>query len=325
MGQVIALLYVVMTSQPSVILIDEPQSFLHPGAVRKLIQILKLYPQHQYIIATHSPTVITSVNPDTITIVGLEGGRSVLRSVDAPNATNLQICLSEIGARLSDVFGADTILWVEGSTEEICFPKILARIAKQSLMGTVITPIRNTGELERKDAKRVIEIYNRLSQSNALIPPAIAFVLDEECRTEPEKQEMKTRSDGKAFFMPRRMYENYLLNPRAIAAVLNQFDKARPQPLTEAEVQDLIKQKFDESRYYCKQDQPIPTDTTERFCHIHASNLLKDIFKELSDTRVAFEKPEHSVLLTDWIIENSPDDLRELADFLVQDVLSKQE
>jgi hypothetical protein len=63
-GQVLAVLYVVMTSHhPQVILIDEPQSFLHPGAIRKLIEVLKRYPQHQYILTTHSPTVITSAEP----------------------------------------------------------------------------------------------------------------------------------------------------------------------------------------------------------------------------------------------------------------------
>jgi len=37
-------LYVVMTSvHPQVIIIDEPQNFLHPGAVRKLIEVLKRY------------------------------------------------------------------------------------------------------------------------------------------------------------------------------------------------------------------------------------------------------------------------------------------
>src|SRR5208282_407665 len=63
-GQVLAILYVVMTSnRPQVIIIDEPQSFLHPGAARKLIEALKLYPEHQFIIATHSPTIISAANP----------------------------------------------------------------------------------------------------------------------------------------------------------------------------------------------------------------------------------------------------------------------
>ena len=46
-GQVLAMLYVVLTSEdPRMIIIDEPQSFLHPGAIRKLFDIFKQHLQH---------------------------------------------------------------------------------------------------------------------------------------------------------------------------------------------------------------------------------------------------------------------------------------
>ena len=54
---------------PQVILIDEPQSFLHPGAVRKLIEILRQHPQHQFIITTHSPTAVTAADPDVLLLL----------------------------------------------------------------------------------------------------------------------------------------------------------------------------------------------------------------------------------------------------------------
>ena len=48
-GQVLSILTVVLEADhPTLILLDEPQSFLHPGAIRKLIEILKRYPRHQY-------------------------------------------------------------------------------------------------------------------------------------------------------------------------------------------------------------------------------------------------------------------------------------
>jgi predicted ATPase len=49
-GQLLAIFYVIVTAdQPRVIIIDEPQSFLHPGAVRKLLEVLSEYPYHQFI------------------------------------------------------------------------------------------------------------------------------------------------------------------------------------------------------------------------------------------------------------------------------------
>ena len=44
-GQVLAILYAVLASPaPRTIIIDEPQSYLHPGAAKKLIEILKEFP-----------------------------------------------------------------------------------------------------------------------------------------------------------------------------------------------------------------------------------------------------------------------------------------
>jgi predicted ATPase len=138
-GQVLAILYVVLTSEyPRTIIIDEPQSFLHPGAVRKLIDILKQYPQHQYIITTHSPTAVTAADPQALLLVRKEEdeAESTIDTVDVNATQQLRRSLYEVGARLSDVFGADNVLWVEGRTEEQCFPVILSRLANRPLLGT---------------------------------------------------------------------------------------------------------------------------------------------------------------------------------------------
>ena len=65
-------------------------------------------------------------------------GESSVEVINVAETQQLRFFLSEIGARLSDVFGADHILWVEGRTEELCFPLILSRVAKQPLFGTAI-------------------------------------------------------------------------------------------------------------------------------------------------------------------------------------------
>ena len=59
-GNVIAMLYVVLTSRhPQVIIIDEPNAFLHPRALRELLQILESEGrQHQYILSAHSAEVL---------------------------------------------------------------------------------------------------------------------------------------------------------------------------------------------------------------------------------------------------------------------------
>ncbi len=49
---------------------------------------------------------------------------------------------------------------------------------------------------------------------------------------------------------------------------------------------------------------------------IDAATLLQDLFRELSETGVSFEKTTHCVDLTEWLIEHKPELLKELADFV---------
>jgi putative AbiEii toxin of type IV toxin-antitoxin system len=236
-GQVLAILYVAVHSPfPRVILIDEPQSFLHPGAVRKLIEVLASYRQHQFIISTHSPTVISAADPENIIVARLHSGVSTVDQVGSRDNRALESLLSEIGAHLSDLFGADSVLWVEGGTEEICFPLILRRVANKPLMGTAIVGVRRTGDLETKDAARILEIYSSLAASGTLIPSASGFILDRECRTPDQLEDIKRRSKGVVTFLERRMYENYLLNPAAIAHVVNSIKGFRDVAVSTDEV-----------------------------------------------------------------------------------------
>jgi predicted ATPase len=319
-GQVLAILYVVMTSdRPQTILIDEPQSFLHPGAARKLVEFLGRNGQHQYIIATHSATIIASADPKTITLVRFDNGESTVQQLDVANEKAIQTTLAELGVRLSDSFGADNILWVEGRTEEKCFRLIVERMLRRSPKGTEILGIRQTGDLESRDAKKIFEIYRNLTSGGSLLPPAIAFILDQECRSEDAKRELLRLSEDRARFLPRRMFENYLLNAAAIAHVINAVDGTRPTPLTPEVVSVAIEARLNNASYFCANAQG--TDLTIRLPFVDGARILKEIFSELSETRVTYEKVRHGIVLTEWLIANSPADLHEVSE-LLQDALS---
>ena len=59
-GQVLAILYVVLRSSGNIIIIDEPNSFLHPRAAKELIGILKEDRSNQYILSTHYPEIVVA-------------------------------------------------------------------------------------------------------------------------------------------------------------------------------------------------------------------------------------------------------------------------
>ena len=220
LAQVLAILYVVVTSDESkLVCIDEPQSFLHPGAFRKLFEILRAYPQHQYIVTTHSPSAI--LNDDRVFIAKRQVQETKIVPVSAASQESSRDFLLEVGARLSDVFGADSVLWVEGKTEENCFPIVLREVTEKPLAGTLILGLIQTGDLNKKDASRILSIYASLSRGPTLMPQSLAFVLDDEGRLPQEKIDLNKQAGGLIQWLPRRLFENYLVDAAAIADVIN--------------------------------------------------------------------------------------------------------
>jgi hypothetical protein len=117
-GQLLALLYVVSRTRASVIIIDEPNSFLHPGAARALIAILREYREHQFIISTHFPEVFSASEPQKIILLKYIDEQTVLNEIDSDDINGARYVLDEIGAKLSDVLGADVGTW--GEQQPIC-------------------------------------------------------------------------------------------------------------------------------------------------------------------------------------------------------------
>ena len=319
-GQVLAILYVVLTSQfARTILIDEPNSFLHPAAARKLVEILKVdFPKHQYVVATHSPEIIRAADPTALFLVGLEGRESKSERLDSKSMKDQGRCLLEVGARLSDVFGSDEIIWVEGDTEEVCFRLIIQDLMKRPLLGRTIVAVRNVGDLEgkRPSAKMIWEIYSQLSKSNALIPPAIAFVFDREQRTEAERADLVSRTSGKVKFLPRRMYENYLLIPEATQAVLSALPSFQGAPLTAERVKEWLETNGGKRTYLDEPSERVNITSKTWLEKVNGAKLLHDLFAQLSENREEYRKTVHSVQLTEWLVANNPGSLAEMKEFL---------
>src|SRR5690349_6197032 len=167
-GQVLAILYVVIRSAGDVICIDEPNSFLHPGAAKALMAILSEHQEHQYIIATHSPEIIVSSRPERLFMLGFAGEKTSMKQLDQSDIESARQMLDEIGSRFSDVFGADAVIWVEGPTEVECFPLLVAATGRHMPPGTMIAPLRSTGDLKGRHAKAFADIYRNLSSAGSI-------------------------------------------------------------------------------------------------------------------------------------------------------------
>ncbi len=319
-SQVLALLYVIVTSeQPRTLVIDEPQSFLNPGALRKLLEILQAHPQHQYILATHSPTLLSALELSSLTLVKRQGTESTITTLDPSSPRALKIALNEVGAQISDVYGADRVLWVEGPTEEACFPKI-ARRFNIRLEGCVIVGVQQTGDFETKKqkgqkAQMAFDVYGKLSLPKPLLPPALAFVFDRERRTKSDLKELQSKGEHvgvPVMFLERLLYENYLLDSDAITHVINLHDAEREKEVLVTEILAWVETNRWEEVYF---DRAIPENqrTEERWLkEVHGAKLLEDIFKKFTEARVEYRKTDYSVELTAWLLENKPTEFEDL-------------
>jgi hypothetical protein len=297
-SQILALLYVVVTAQSRrIIVIDEPNSFLHPGAAKKLISILKQF-DHQYIISTHSADLIRVIDPDVLHQIGWKETASTFETVDRTSIQHQRKILADLGVSLSDVFGADQIVWVEGPTEERCFPLLLEHI--KSLSPTIcIASLVAVDDLSSKSRKAELswDVYQKLSNGTALIPSALAFSFDGDGRSEKEIADMVRASRGLAKFLPRRMYENFVLHPQAIANLLS---NTLEQTISEAQILNWL------NSHRPQWQHP----------NVDAAKLLADLFTDVSDAKLEFRKTEHSVALTQFILKNAPDHFSELFAYL---------
>ena len=318
-GQVLSLLYVVLTSKyAQTILIDEPSSFLHPGAARKLVETLKEFPQHQYIIATHSSEILKAANPGTMALIRWQRPQSVIELVDAGKLSGIRKCLMEVGAKLSDVFGADRILWVEGDTEEESFSLLLA--GHRTAIGTNIVGVKHTGDFgsKRIPVGTIVGIYEKLSKGNAYLPPAVGFIFDRESRSEAQIKEIETQSRNSVRFLPRRMYENYLLVPTALTTLMNSLSDFSPTPITVDQVTGWLTLKGGRAKYLSPPQERIAVTDPEWLKIVDGANLLADLFQDLSEGRHVYIKTHHSIQLTEWIIKNDPTALQGLKTFLIE-------
>jgi predicted ATPase len=313
-GQVMAILYVVVSSaDPQIILIDEPNSFLHPGAARALVQVLREFSHHQYIIATHAPEVLAEAGLCPVIRVNWANGASKCTVFSERTTEVSRQLLTDVGARLSDVFGFDQVLWVEGPSDRDCFTTI-QEFRNEKVPGLAILPVRDTGNFERRKAADIVAIYRQASMGSALLPPTIGFLLDREGRTDKEIAQVTTETHGAVSFLDCRMLENYLMDPATISDVIN-ADLDKDANLTSvAMVDEWLKLHGGEPKYGAVGAAPLSAIWLRQ---AHGAKVLNDLFLELSESRVEFRKTRHCVALVRTLLEKQPGYLDPLASLVV--------
>jgi hypothetical protein len=314
-GQALAILYVAMTTDRGVIAIDEPNSFLHPGAAKKLIEILAQY-KHQYLLSTHSPEIIAAADPDAVFIVRLVEGESVVEKLERKTISSQRRVLAEIGVSAADVFGMERIVWVEGPTEEKCFPLILQRERGTVKADVDFVAVRSVDEIVRKAGtdEVVLDIYKKLTDANAILPNSLHFSFDREKRSEAYIASVETETKGTVKFLPARCYECFLVHPHALTAII--CSEAKSLGLGETSEALIIDWLDKNAETFSGSEKWMGAYRTgEWWRTVDAPRLLTSLFSNLIQTD--YGKIRHGRALTEWILENDPDHFAELTKYVL--------
>jgi putative ATP-dependent endonuclease of the OLD family len=126
-------------SDNKLLLIDEPEAFLHPEAVRALSRSLyKIGEKMPFMISTHSPILIDLSERHTSIQVFRVGEKeavqlykSVNEQFDDDDIKNMKI-LNYVDSYVNEFFFADRVVIVEGDTEYIAF-KHLAKLKNENV------------------------------------------------------------------------------------------------------------------------------------------------------------------------------------------------
>jgi hypothetical protein len=317
-SQAIALLTAIMTIDSAIIIIDEINSFLHPAAVKALLRILQTqYTQHQYIISTHAPEVIGLSNPKTIHLVKRAGYESSVERLDLAKVGKLREVAEHLGVSMADVFAAEQVIWVEGPTEELCFPYLYQSLNGPLPRGTIITSVAATGDFNtsRRDPAIVYEVYSRLSAAAATLVVSVAFSFDTEKLTDPQKAEMRRKAGGFLHFLPRRHLECYLVDPTAIAAFIISKDITSAETVTPAAVEAAL-QAAGAQRPLRIPEWNGDITNADWLAHVDAANLIVSVCGTLSEQRAPFAKKADSLFLLRHILEHDPVRLAPLQEYV---------
>ncbi len=211
------LLHIFRLRERDVIVLDEPDVFLHPDLQRRLVLLLDSL-DGQTITATHSAEVLAEAPPESV--LWIDKGRR--RSVAAPEPGASAGLTSALGSlfsiRLARALRAKSVLFVEGDDAKILRQLAstlgTARVAAEA--GIAVIPLRGFDNWEH------VEPFAWMSTGLLDDSVKVVVVLDRDYRADEQCKNVKARLQAvgvRCHVWKRKELESYLLDSSAIARV----------------------------------------------------------------------------------------------------------
>ena len=208
----------------SVVVLDEPDVFLHPDLQRRLFRLVEGY-FDQVLIATHSTEVLAEVNPEHVLIVEKDSKESKFAEI----IPAVQSVINNIGGarnlQLTRLWSARRCIFIEGDDLEFlnAFHKVFFQESPMSLNAIPFISIHGFGNWKHA-VGAAIGFKNAGDQSIKAY-----CISDSDYRTDEEHKEIQTEATENGLSLhvrERKEIENYILSHAAISRVIKNRSNA---------------------------------------------------------------------------------------------------
>jgi len=117
----LVLLYFVGVAPEPLLLVEEPESHMHPDMQRRLLSFIRDATDKQLFVTTHSNVFLNNVFADRVFFTTFDG------SVHVDDATSRASILDDLGYSVSDNLVSDLIILVEGPTDRPVVEEFLSK------------------------------------------------------------------------------------------------------------------------------------------------------------------------------------------------------
>ena len=228
------------SSHSYIFAIEEPETFLHPGAQRTLLDSLKqISNMHQVIITTHSPVFASEIDNGNIIVALKEDEESVYNQGDQISA---DLLVEELGVRASDsIVNCKLLVFVEGSNDVKFWERIYSSVHGTSYEKDGILFVPGGGTELHNIAE--MNLMSKLNRNFIVIVDKDAGAVDyhEKLKKQDKLRKVVSEKGGELIVLRKREIENYY-SPRILMELLSrkiEVEEIEIEPYED--VQDKIK------------------------------------------------------------------------------------
>ncbi|MCA0992970.1 ATP-dependent nuclease [Pseudalkalibacillus hwajinpoensis] len=266
-----------------ILIIEEPEVYLHPSLQRKMIKALKKVSEsNQVLISSHSPLVVSQLSPSQLISIRKNNGITSIIDYEPEDLIN------ELGIKPDDVFQYTNVLFVEGSDDKELIQALVTKYVDNNLVDEHVADqlkILDVDGIKTMSFYANARIMNTINSSfhknyNFWILTDSDGDTPDEVKSEIEKDlkgdSRKIYDQSKLFTLNHYALESYFINDKILPFIAN---------VTASDAERISKRYFDiyrEKREMKNQSLLKKVDFQNKFKPKNFFDTKKDVFYEMT-------------------------------------------